>query len=68
MTCFVHSTLQDAIVSNGVVPSSRDPISSEKVCGLQKSIKQDDKTVKELPISEVWYHYPYYVSLSHMIL
>ncbi|KAF2925519.1 ubiquitin carboxyl-terminal hydrolase 23 isoform X2 [Oryza sativa Japonica Group] len=43
---------KDAIVSNGVVPSSRDPISSEKVCGLQKSIKQDDKTVKELPISE----------------
>uniref|UniRef100_A0A0E0DY03 USP domain-containing protein n=1 Tax=Oryza meridionalis TaxID=40149 RepID=A0A0E0DY03_9ORYZ len=43
---------KDAIVSNGVVPSSRDPISSEKVCGLQKSIKQDDKTVKELPMSE----------------
>uniref|UniRef100_A0A0E0L8P7 Ubiquitin carboxyl-terminal hydrolase n=1 Tax=Oryza punctata TaxID=4537 RepID=A0A0E0L8P7_ORYPU len=43
---------KDAIVSNGVVPSSRDPISSERVCGLQKSIKQDDKTVKELPLCE----------------
>uniref|UniRef100_A0A0D9WMM9 Ubiquitin carboxyl-terminal hydrolase n=1 Tax=Leersia perrieri TaxID=77586 RepID=A0A0D9WMM9_9ORYZ len=42
---------KDAIVSNGAVPSSRAAIYNEKESGLQKSIKQDDKTVKELPVN-----------------
>ncbi|KAG8077135.1 hypothetical protein GUJ93_ZPchr0006g41836 [Zizania palustris] len=43
---------KDATVSNGAMPSSRGPIYSETVNGLPKSIKQDDKTVKELPLSK----------------
>uniref|UniRef100_J3MBV8 Ubiquitin carboxyl-terminal hydrolase n=1 Tax=Oryza brachyantha TaxID=4533 RepID=J3MBV8_ORYBR len=44
---------KDAIVSNSVVlPSIRGPIYNEKVCGLQKSIKQDDETVKEIPLNK----------------
>ncbi|KAF0901947.1 hypothetical protein E2562_011781 [Oryza meyeriana var. granulata] len=43
---------KDVVISNGAMPSTRGPICNEKVCGLQKSIKQDDKTVEELPMNK----------------
>jgi ubiquitin carboxyl-terminal hydrolase 36/42 len=45
---------KDAIVSNGIIPSSKGgiPAYSEKMKDLTESLKQDDKTVKELPVSK----------------
>jgi ubiquitin carboxyl-terminal hydrolase 36/42 len=46
---------KDAIVSNGVISgtSSRGPVSVKEVKDLTESLKQDDSTVKELPMSKV---------------
>ncbi|KAM0893830.1 hypothetical protein ACQ4PT_024865 [Festuca glaucescens] len=46
---------KDAIVSNGVIAStsSRGPVSVKEVKDLTESLKQDDSTVKELPMSKI---------------
>jgi ubiquitin carboxyl-terminal hydrolase 36/42 len=46
--------IKDAIISNEVIPSTTAgiPAYSEKMKDLTESLKQDDKTVKELPVSK----------------